>query len=71
MLRCIIIFQTSTKSSSVAFSTGQNIPKKNKAGALPEKQKLIFEALEASRSDKHNVGRRKKILKETMKKQDK
>lgn len=55
----------------MAFSTGQNIPKKIKAGALPEKQRLLFEALEASRSDKHNVGRRKKILKETMKKHDK
>lgn len=35
--------------------------KKNKACTLPEKQRLLFEALEATRSDKHNVGRRKNI----------
>ena len=34
--------------------------KKNKAGTLPEKQKRMFEELEASRSKEHTGGRRSK-----------
>ena len=40
--------------------------KKIKACTLPEKQRLIFEALEASRSSEHSMGNRKKIWKKTM-----
>ena len=40
--------------------------KKIKACTLPEKQRLIFEALEASRSGEHSMGNRKKIWKKTM-----
>lgn len=36
--------------------------KKIKAGTLPEEQRLLFEALEASRSNEHTGGRRKKII---------
>lgn len=35
--------------------------KKIKAGTLPEEQRLLFEALEASRSDEHTGGRSKTV----------
>lgn len=41
---------------------GKIFAKENKAGTLPEVQRLLFEALEASRSDEHTGGRRKKRI---------
>ena len=43
------------------FNCTKHTLKKIKAGTLPEDQRLLFEALEASRSYEHTGGRRKKI----------
>jgi len=41
--------------------------KKTKKSTFPKNRRLLFEALEASRSDEYTGGRRKKTLKEAMK----